>query len=658
MTQRWRLLPASLGRRILLLHGVVTVALLVAMVGLLRLNAVHRDDLAAATRALVNEQALANRITNAVLRQIVAATYYGDERGNDAVRAAFDEAGEEAYLGIRQYLFNDLNTEERLKLEQVKEYHQRLEVTAVRALDLLRRGETATARIATDSMIAHALGLQNALADFLRMREEAPGRIEERQSTIFHSLALGTAGLMVLVLLTAVSMGGYLRQRLTGPLTTLNEAAGRIADGDLSVRLPAFYAAELAAVADSFNRMVGRLGKAKDALEQRNQDLEGALDRLRSTRDELVQSEKLSAVGRMMAGLAHELNNPLASVLGFGELLARRIDEGEVIDADARKELLDPILREGARARALIRNLLRFSRKAAETTGPVNLAESLGVVVALRRYAFKQAGLELVVVDVPDTWVIAESQRLQQVLLNVMNNALDAMAPAGSGSLRIHCVPTETSVTLVLADEGPGLDDPSRIFEPFYTTKAEDQGTGLGLALVKQFMEGFQGTVAAENRPGGAGASFLLGFRAATAPEPAPAEAASGAADAVPGPRPGSRILVVEDEPALQRLQERMLDRVGATVVIAGSANEAREVLLGTSVDMVVSDFRMPGGTGLDLYRWIVAERPALADRFIIVTGDVTDPELADFAARWPERIVHKPFQFDDYLGAVGARLA
>jgi CheY-like chemotaxis protein/two-component sensor histidine kinase len=335
---------------------------------------------------------------------------------------------------------------------------------------------------------------------------------------------------------------------------------------------------------------------------------------------------------------------------------------------EIREEFLAPLLQEADRARHLVRTLLRTSHRPEADLAPVRLASILDVVRTLRAYAFQQAGLALEI-DVPDLWVVAEPQMLQSVLLNLVNNALDAMAARPGGTLSVvGRLAGDDVVELVLEDDGPGIDEPDRVFEPFFTTKPAGQGTGLGLALVHQFVSAFGGTVTVGNRPQG-GARITLRLPAADAPEieapvlasaPGPGSAdpsvhASGPSGEAKPARP--RILVVEDEEFLRKLQSRILERLDAHIILATSAAEAREVLCRQSVDLIISDVRMPGESGVELFGWVRRERPELADRFLFVTGDASAHDLVALVEERPDRLLHKPFQVQEYLARVSAAL-
>ena len=675
-------LRGSLGRTLLLLGAAQTAAILVTAAALFWVNDRMRETLGDATQAFVEEQWMADRIINGVTRQLLAASAY-QHRPAEALKREFRVAGDETYEQLRSYLFRDLSSGQRLQLEEVKERHQRLEVAAARSIELLELGDAAAAREAGESMASHALALGAATQTFIAMRRSDLEELRAKQRDAFRLLYLAAAVFGLLVLATAFAMSHFLYHRLATPLADLAGAASRIGSGDLDARVRVPRDDELAAVAVSFNQMADGLAATRADLQNRNEELARALDRLRDTQAELVQTEKLSAMGRMVAGLAHELNNPLASVLGYAELLHARLEDGDLPPAEIGAGYVAPIVGEAGRARELVQNLLRFARKPDVQLGPVSLDDSLRVVTGLRSYAFEQAGLRLEVEPTPPLWVRAESQRLQQVLLNIVNNAFDALRPRGRGHVAIRAHRSGGRVVVVVQDDGPGFADADRVFEPFYTTKPVGEGTGLGLALVHRFMEEFGGHIYAENAPGG-GARCTLSFHAAAAPPadaiPEPTEAAKAvaavaateaaeataaaetgeAAEAGAGRGGGSslRVLVVEDEAPLRTLQKRLLGRLGAEVLLAEGGEEACALLESSPVDLVISDVKMPGGSGLMLYRWVEARRPDLLDRFLFVTGDVGDPEIATLALLHPDRFIRKPFQMTEYLERVSAVLA
>jgi C4-dicarboxylate-specific signal transduction histidine kinase/FixJ family two-component response regulator len=648
----------SLRRRVMLASAMTMFLILSGLAVFVRLNVGMRNELAAATDAFSEEQAIADEMLRAVTRQLVAGSFFA-RRQHAASMAEFRTAGDLAYEQIRLYLFRVLSPGQRLQLEAVKEQQERLEVAATEAFGLFGRGHEAAAVQAADRMVAHGLSLQTALNKFLDLRKRDLVSLQERQASTFRYLYAGAGGFALLLLLAALYLAHLLNRRIGTPLAELIDATARIGTGDLQARLNTSHDDEFVTVADSFNRMTERLADAKLDLEDRNTRLLAALESLRAMQQEIIQAEKLSAMGRMMAGLAHELNNPLASVLGHAELLGAHLDGPERLDRAAiRRECLQPLLGEAIRARALVRDFLQLARHPDEGVRSVRLQDALHVVVRLRAYTFEQAGLRVEVGDSAEAWVRAQPQRLEQALLNIANNALDAMTDRPGGRLAISLQVGPESTDITFDDDGPGFENLERALEPFFTTKPVGEGTGLGLALVRQFMEEFGGSVQVENRPGG-GARVVLSLRNAepervtSACEPS-LEALQGVSDISK-----ARILIVEDEEPLRVLQRRFLARLGAEVVAVASVEEAQRVVRETEFDLIVSDVRLPGGqNGIDLYRWVAVERPRLRERFLFVTGDVADPELAKLIEHRADCVLHKPFLRKEYLERVTTLLA
>lgn len=651
--------------------AIAALLLLVGITGLLTISALARSRLAQATESFVEEQGIADQITRGVMRQLALASSF-PAMSDQAAREAFLQSGEEVHAEIRRYLFRDLSSDERLQLEEMREAHQHFEVLAAQSAELYARGAVADANASLVAMTNLASVFVDALDRFLALRQNDLTVLQRDQERIFRGLFLGGGAMAVCVLLASSFFAWELNKRVARPLAALSRVTERVAAGELDARVPPGHDDEFRALADSFNHMA-------ETLQERERDLTQALADVHATQAELVQSEKLGAIGRMSAGFAHELNNPLTSVLGYAELLGERLSGSERLDAPEARELVDPILREANRARALVRSFLQVARRPESALVPVSVREALDVVVSLRAYAFQQEGAELRVESMPDCHVLAEPQMLQSTFLNVANNALDALASQGHGILVIRgSVTNDDELEVVVEDDGPGFREPDRVFEPFYTTKPVGLGTGLGLALVHQSMESFGGRIRAENRSDG-GARLVLHFRVVKPPSTLPEAASSSPSPAqermpspeggvtVTGPAAGSRssdgagsdpasgpvVLVVEDEEPLRSLQARILKRLHARTLIAKSVAEARALLSENTVDLVISDVKMPGESGVDLYRWIEREHPDLTSRFLFVTGDASAPGLDEIVSTTPDMLLRKPFALDDYLERV-----
>lgn len=628
-------MPARSVRRLLILGAAIIAAgaclaiLAVAAVTSRSWSRVQRQ-----TETVLEEQANAERIVRHVQDQVMLASYYLRDP-QPVLAARFRTRGEEVFQDLRQYLFRDLSGPERAEVEQMKTAHQAMEATALLVFDLVRRGETERARGLIQHMVNLSQQLQERMDRLMALRRDRIDALKAAHRRTMRELFVAMALLAGLSLLVIGLFARVLRRRMLRPLADLSAAAARLGAGDPAARVPVERPDELGAVAESFNGMADRLQDAREALEARNRQLADALDTLRRTQQEAVQTEKLTALGGMLAGLAHELSAPLATVLSHAE----RLHEGLAASRDegARalgRELAVPLLEEGVRARDLVHNLLHFSRGAGGRLGPVSLDDALQAVVSLRKYSFGQAGLAIVTEVQAGLWVVADPQRLQQAFLNLINNAFDALAGGRGHTLWVRAAVADDPlwVEVVLEDDGPGLAEPARAFDPFYTTKPGGHGPGLGLSVVHRMVTDFGGSIEAGNRPEG-GARFRMRLR--------------GTAD----PRQRlTRILVVDDEAPVRNLQRRILAQLGVEVLTAAGGEEARELLQRERVALVVTDVKMPGLDGVALYRWAEREKPELAGRFLFVTGDPQDPLSAELAAAMPERFMAKPFQTAEYL--------
>jgi two-component system NtrC family sensor kinase len=305
------------------------------------------------------------------------------------------------------------------------------------------------------------------------------------------------------LMLTYVSLT-YLIVR---PLESVTHASERLARGTAPVSIPERGAAEVTRLAVSFNEMARQLREEREQLEARLKELEETTTELRSAQNQLVRSEKLASVGRLSAGVAHEIGNPLAAILGMLELL-----RGGSLDATEQEEFLRRIQNETERIHKIIRGLLDFSRQG-QASEPADEADLGEIVEDAVRLIAPQKDLRGITIErrLTEDGVRVRGSRDQitQVVLNLLLNAADAIQ--GEGTIQVEVAPSldHRRVILAVSDSGPGIDSKvmTSLFEPFVTTKPTGEGTGLGLAVCHTIVERLHGTITASN-PATGGARF------------------------------------------------------------------------------------------------------------------------------------------------------
>jgi two-component system NtrC family sensor kinase len=376
-------------------------------------------------------------------------------------------------------------------------------------------------------------------------------------------------------------------------------------------------------------------------------------------REALRQSEKLTAMGSLLAGVAHELNNPLAIVMGRANLLEEKCEPWPELESDARR-----IRQAAERCGRIVRTFLNMARSAPPRRSEVLLNDLVVAAADMLSYTYRTHGIEIVqALDPHLPLTNADGDQIGQVVLNLLVNAQQALAVAPaprtvtlSTGLDISGNGVEPRVWLRVADNGTGVpqDVREKIFEPFFTTKPAGIGTGLGLAVSRSLAREHGGDLTIES-PASGGATFMLSLPlSGHAAQPA---AAPGAIEHAHGEAPAqARVLVVDDEADIVDLMREMLESAGYEVATAESAAVALELLEAARFDAIVSDLRMPEMDGPALWREVSVRHPALAQRMLFVTGDTLSPGARQFLADANCVSLDKPFQKGELLAAV-ARL-
>jgi signal transduction histidine kinase/CheY-like chemotaxis protein len=369
-----------------------------------------------------------------------------------------------------------------------------------------------------------------------------------------------------------------------------------------------------------------------------------SLQKLEMAKEQLVQAEKLSAIGELVSGVAHELNNPLTGVMGYAQLLM-----GSGSDPKTNKNL-EKIHHEATRCQKIVQNLLMFARRHKAERHYQSVNDILKSTLELREYQLRVDNIRVrLQLDegLPKTMV--DFFQLQQVFLNLINNAHQAMVDAhGKGELTVSTWAEDDQIHVVIDDSGPGIqkENLSKIFDPFFTTKEVGKGTGLGLSLSYGIVKEHGGTINVKSESGrGTAISIVLPIqeRKEAAAEETPRIVA-------PDNGGGRSILVVDDEEVIVSLLEEILTTEGHRVDVARNGLEALHKIRTGSYDLVLSDLRMPGMGGEDLYSRIGKEQPELLPRIVFTTGDIVSPDVQKFIKRTGNRFITKPFSLEDVL--------
>ncbi len=329
---------------------------------------------------------------------------------------------------------------------------------------------------------------------------------------------------------------------------------------------------------------------------------------------ELIRSEKMATIGQLAAGVAHEINNPMAYVSLNLERIRRRLDELDLDDAVASEldVLLDEATDGSERVVSITRQLLWFSRPEVEPTS-ASVAEALAAAIKLGAGSLRN--VRIVERIEPDIHARADARRLTQVLLNLLLNAAEVMqhAPPERGTIAVSARTESGAVVIEVTDDGPGISEANleRVFEPFFTTKAS--GTGLGLAISRSIIESFGGRIGAHPAPTG-GTTVGMRLQPAARIEPRPA---------------GS---------------ERPPDSASRAEVRTSSREGLERLTEGAPVDVVVCDISMPELTGMDVFAKACEHNPAYAARFVFITGGPTTTRASDFVGSVGARTLPKPF--------------
>ncbi len=370
-----------------------------------------------------------------------------------------------------------------------------------------------------------------------------------------------------------------------------------------------------------------------------------AYENLRRTQEQLLHSERLAAVGQLISGVAHELNNPLTAILGYSQLLTSSGQLGQ-----QGLEYSEKLYKQAQRTHRIVQNLLSFARQHKPERVPVKMNQALEETLALRDYDLRMNNIRVhldLAADLPLT--AADPHQLQQVFLNMVNNAVDAILEHSTdGDLWVRTGMEGERLVIEFTDSGPGVKDPSRVFDPFYTTKPVGKGTGLGLSICYGIVTEHGGSILVRNVPT-RGACFTIAL-------PCQPVAASRSPLDVPKTDPGRKahiLLVDHDESVLEAVATFLRGR-DHRVHSAKNMEDARTALEQQNFDVIVADFQLADASnGGGLESWLAQHKPALSRKLIWMCAVAPSGGAAERIAESHSRLLQKPFKVTDLLAAV-----
>jgi signal transduction histidine kinase len=551
-------------------------------------------------------------------------------------------------LGDEQTLYLKLNIgpEERLTVERIKTLQSELALQGLQIHHQLQSNNRTQAVLRLGEMKTVENKISTEFAGLNTFQTNKLRAVQDQLNETVSFASSATYGLATYLLVTLLAFTILLRRRVLQPLRAVLDCVNKVRHGDFSARAPARRQDELGQLAHGFNFMAESLAESYASLEQK---VEERTKQLQDLQQQLIQSAKMSAVGRMLSGMAHELNNPLTVIMGHTELAGRRLIAAGADSAEV--EFMENLHEQGQRCRRIVANLLQFARQEPPRLEAVRLNDLVEQALQLREFELKTRNIELIrEFDSANTIFCVDRNKIVQIVLNLLNNAHDAIREEGRpGKIWVRTSADDKKVRLEFSDNGTGLREPERVFDPFYTTKEVGQGTGLGLSVCYGIVEEHAGSIRAENWEQGARFTILLPIGTAT-----PTKILTDQKEAMSQPRQKYKALVVDDEATLVNMQTSFLAEIGVAADGVGSGAEAILYLQSHQVDIVISDVRMPGAVdGIELYKWVGRNRPNLIKHFLFVSGDMIGMNGGEFFLQSTVPRIQKPFVWDDYSSLV-----
>ena len=464
----------------------------------------------------------------------------------------------------------------------------------------------------------------------------------------------------LIIILLGVTATTILTRYFTRPIFNLLEVTRKVARGDFSGEITVTSSDEIGTLTRSFNSMIGSLKKYRDRVEEYSRtledkvklqttDLRRSLKELRSSQESLIRSEKFAAVGELLTGITHEINNKLAPILGYTELLQLHSMEEES------KDMLKVIEKSALSAKSIIDSLLTFARPKKLKKNYQDINQLLKQTIDLLSYKLNASGVKLIIDLDPDLpCTMADGNQISQVFLNIINNAQQAMEESSWKELRIISWREGENEIFKFTDTGPGVTDEvrKRIFDPFFSTKRPGKGSGLGMSVSYQIINNHGGEIRVENKEDW-GASFTIRLPI----EAGEIETQSPRPEIPRSQKEFGKILAVDDERDMVSFISSALSNK-FQIEIATDGNTALDKLRNNTYNCILMDLRMAPPDGKAIYNWLRENQPREEKKIIFMTGDTFEPNTREFIRRTGNLLLLKPFQIRELRERISEQLS
>ena len=395
------------------------------------------------------------------------------------------------------------------------------------------------------------------------------------------------------------------------------------------------FRANAGPLTDAEGKVIGIVASARDVTESKRLE------------QQLLQSEKLAAIGQMVSGVAHELNNPLTAILGMSDLVRERATD------DASRRQIELVQKQARKAVGLVQGLLNFSRPSRPKSQHVRLGELITRAIELQQFVLASRNIT-VDVDPASKFpeIQADPNQVVQVFVNLLANAEQSIAAVRDhGKISIRIAEMEGKAEVLVDDDGPGIpaEIRSKIFDPFFTTRRSTGGTGLGLTICLVILKEHGGTIEVQSSPSGGARFRILLPVSRSAPQSAAKPSSLSQRDGIKG----CSILIVEDEEGIRELVEEGLRARGAAVESVRTGEEAWGKISARSYDVVVCDFNLGGVSGLELFDRVRNRPGANHPKFLFITGEIVDSSQITALEAKGSFALQKPFQMAELISTI-----